>query len=152
MIPPASNEGSRGEQHEISDSISKYLVQKVAAVDIESDNEISALEVNSHTNSPVVGKYANIIQHTGQEVKVSGFTNELGDAIPVEIVDATVVYDCEYTGLSHIMVIRNALYLKAMTVNLIPPFMMKIAGIEINKCPKFLAKQPTIEHHSIYFP
>ena len=50
------------------------------------------------------------------------------------------------------MIIRNALYLKEMTVTLIPPIMMRLAGIEINECPKFLAKSPSIEHHSIYFP
>ena len=50
------------------------------------------------------------------------------------------------------MVIQNALYLKAMNVSLIPPFMMRMAGIDIDECPKFLAKTPTIKHHSMYFP
>ena len=39
-----------------------------------------------------------------------------------------------------------------MKVSLIPPFMMRLSDIDINKCPKFLAKVPTIEHHSVYFP
>ena len=68
------------------------------------------------------------------------------------VVDAAVIYDCQFTGSSYIMVIRNALYLRAMTFSLIPPFMMRMAGIEVNECPKFLAKAPTIEHHSVYFP
>ena len=152
MIPPSSNEGSGGKQHEISARFSQYLIQKVAAVDIESDTEVSALELDSHADSPVVGKHAKIIRHTGQEVKVSGFTDELGDALPVEIVDAAVIYDCEFTGSSYIMVISNALYLRAMNVSLIPPFMMRMAGIEVNERPKFLAKAPTIKHHSMYFP
>ena len=70
MIPPSSNEGSGGERQEISARFSQYLVQKVAAVDIESDTEVSALELDSHADSPVVGKHAKIICHTGQEVKV----------------------------------------------------------------------------------
>ena len=97
MIPPSSNEGSGGKRHEISDSFSQYLVQKVAAVDIESDTEVSALELDSHADSPVVGKHAKIIRHTGQEVKVSGFTDELGDELPMEIIDAAIIYDCEFT-------------------------------------------------------
>ena len=95
MIPPASNEGRRGKWHEISDTFSRYLIQKVSAVDIESKSEVSALELHSHADSPVIGKHTKIIRHTGQEVKVSGFTDELGEALPVEIVDAAVVYDCE---------------------------------------------------------
>ena len=61
MIPPSSNEGSGGERQEISARFSQYLVQKIAAVDIKSDTEVSALELNSHTDSPVVGKHAKII-------------------------------------------------------------------------------------------
>ena len=72
--------------------------------------------------------------------------------MPVEIVDAAVIYDCEFTGSLYIMVIRNVLYLRAMNVSLIPPFMMRMAGVEVNECPKFLAKALTIEHHSMYFP
>ena len=29
---------------------------------------------------------------------------------------------------------------------------MTLAGLEVNECPKFLAKKPTIAHHSMYFP
>ena len=149
---PSFNEGSGGERQEISTRFSKYLFQKVAAVEIESDTEVSALELDSHTDSPVVDKHAKIIRHTRQEVKVSGFTDELGDALPVKVVDAAVVYECEFTGSLYAMVIQNALYLRAMNISLIPPFMMRMAGIEVNECPKFLAKEPTIEHHSVYFP
>ena len=37
-----------------------------------------------------------------------------------------------------------------MRVNLIPPFMMRLAGLEVNECPKFLSKNPKITDHSIY--
>ena len=39
-----------------------------------------------------------------------------------------------------------------MDVSLIPPFLMRLAGLEVNECPKFLARQPTDRHHAIYFP
>ena len=63
-----------------------------------------------------------------------------------------MVYDCEFIGSSYVMVIRNALYLRAMNVSLIPPFMMQMAGIEVNECPKFLAKAPTIEQQDKSLP
>ena len=38
-----------------------------------------------------------------------------------------------------------------MDNNLIPPFIMREAGIEVNEVPKIHAIEPSIEHHSIYF-
>ena len=129
------------------------LVRIASTISTTDDSDsISALELDSHAYSPVVGKKAFIIRKTGKRVNVSGFTNRLGMPIPVDVVDAALYHDCEYTGKTYLMIIRNALYLQEMTVTLIPPIMMRLAGIEINECPKFLAKTPSIEHHSIYFP
>ena len=30
--------------------------------------------------------------------------------------------------------------------------MMRLAGIEVDECPKFLSKSPTEKNHSMYFP
>ena len=110
------------------------------------------LESDSHADSPVVGRHAYILRRTGRQVNVSGFSDQLGSPLTVPIVDAAVMYDCAYTGKSYLMVIKNALYLQQMTVTLFPPFMVRLAGIDLNECPKFLAKNPSLEHHSIYFP
>ena len=39
-----------------------------------------------------------------------------------------------------------------MEVNLIPPIMMRLAGLIVDECPKFLAPQPSETNHSVYFP
>ena len=39
-----------------------------------------------------------------------------------------------------------------MTENLIPLIMMRMAGLEVDECPKLLAKEPSDRNHSIYFP
>jgi len=84
---------------------------------------------------------------------VSGFSGELGSAIKVLVVHAAVAYYCEITGKAHILVIHNALYLRSMKTNLIPPFMMRLAGLQVNECPKFLSiVAPSISDHSVYFP
>ena len=38
-----------------------------------------------------------------------------------------------------------------MEVNLIPPIMMRLAGIIVDECPKCLSQNPSIETHSAYF-
>ena len=147
MTTPLSIQGS-GDNNlfKISSEFSTHILHKIKGSTTSDDieNETSAIELDSHADSPVVGKHARILRRTGRRVKVSGFTDQLGDPIPVDVVDAAMIYDCEYTGASYIMVIRNALYLKQMDTTLIPPFMMRLADIQINECPKFLAKEP---HH-----
>ena len=39
-----------------------------------------------------------------------------------------------------------------MRNNLIPPFVMREAGIRVNDTPKIQTSDPTEEDHSIYFP
>lgn len=43
----------------------------------------------------------------------------------------------------------HTLFVPSMNNHLVLSFMMRLAG---NECTKFLAKKPTIDHHSIYFP
>ena len=35
---------------------------------------------------------------------------------------------------------------------LINPFMMRLAGVQVDECPKFLSPTPSVVNHSIYFP
>ena len=113
---------------------------------------MTATELDSHADSPVVGKYARILESSHRTAMVSGFTTELGKPLRVPIVNAAIAYEDEYTGKVYTLVIHNALYMKNMEINLILPIMMRIAGLEVDKCPKFLAKHPTESNHSIYFP
>ena len=46
--------------------------------------------------------------------------------------------------------IFSVIYVEDMESNLIPPFMMRLDQLKLNEEPKFLAKNPTPEHHSVY--
>ena len=69
----------------------------------------------------------------------------------VDINDAVVAYDDPREGTTYLIVIKNALHVPSMSYNLIPPFMMRLAGIEVKECPKFLSESPNKKDHSIYF-
>ena len=112
----------------------------------------TATELDSHADSPVVGQYSKILEDTGRKATVSGFTNDLGKPMTVPVVNAAVTHDCEVTGRTYILIINNALYFQNMEENLIPPFMMRLAGVDVDKCPKFLAKKPSERNHSMTFP
>ena len=130
---------------------SNLILQKIATANTdEREDESTTLELDSHADSPVVGAHARIISKTGDKVSVRGFCDEIGKPILVEVVDAVLIYDCQYTGESILLVLRNALHIPSMKVSLIPPFMMRLAGLDVNECPKVLASQTTGYHHSIY--
>ena len=39
-----------------------------------------------------------------------------------------------------------------MEVNIIPSMMLRLAELNLDECPKFVARNPTGENHSIFFP
>ena len=80
------------------------------------------------------------------------FDPSLGKSISVPIVDAAIVYDCPFTLQSYLLIVRNGLYLPHLDHNLIPPFILSEAGLEVNPIPKIHSKDPTVHDHSIYFP
>ena len=82
-------------------------------------------------------------------VEVKGFTPTLRSAT-VPVVNAAVAFDNIHTNNTIILLIYNALYVEDMENNLVPPFMMHLAWIDLNKEPKFLAMNPTPKHHSMY--
>ena len=90
---------------------------------ISSEAPASRTELDSHADSPVVGKGALILHHTCETVNIIPFTDGLGTCFDVPIVTAAVAYDSPITGEITILLIHNALYIANMTQNLIPPIM-----------------------------
>ena len=60
-----------------------------------------------------------------------------------------MVYDFESTGRRIILSIHNTLYFKGENHNFIPPFMMRLSGLEVHEIPKFLFCNPMMMHHFI---
>jgi hypothetical protein len=120
-------------------------------LDEDTDIEQSRTELDSHANMPVVGRHAHIISDTGRIAEVNAFTPDY-EPMQLPIVDAAIQYDCPYDGQSYILIIRNALHVPAMKNNLLPPFVMREAGIQVFDTPKIQMTDPTIEDHSICFP
>ena len=98
----------------------------------------------------VIGRNAYILSKIGETVDVAPFTPDY-KPISVELVDAALKYECPYSGEVKIPIIRRRLHVPSMTHNLLPPFMLREAGIQINEVPKIHVTSPTEEHHAIIF-
>ena len=111
----------------------------------------SRTELDSHANMPVVGKHAQVLADPGETCDVSALTPD--DAqMQVKLIDAAIQYDCPFNGTVSILVLKNCLHVPTMENNLIPPFVMREAGIEVNDKPKIHTINPSVEDHSLYFP
>ena len=96
----------------------------------------STTELDSHANMVVVGRQASIISQSGIHAEVKPFSNDCGTLERIPIVDAAIGYDCPITSKTYILIVRNALYVKSMEHNLIPPFVMREAGLTVNDVPR----------------
>ncbi len=120
--------------------------------EMEGNDAGSRTELDSHANMVVVGKHCHIIDWTGGKADVNPFTPEYEALREVPIVDAAILYECPYSGRENLLIVRNALYVPAMENNLIPPFIMREAGLHVHDVPKIQVTEPTIEDHSISLP
>jgi hypothetical protein len=126
----------------------------VSTLDVSEENDMeqsSRTELDSHANMPVVGRNAYVISDTERVADVNPFTSDCYSML-LPIVDAAVLYECPYDGQLYILVIRNALHVPSMQNNLLPPFVLREAGIRVQDTPKIQTIEPTEEDHSIYFP
>ena len=88
----------------------------------------------------------------GRTCDVEPFDRSLGVAKSIPVVDAALAYDCPITHESYLLIIRNALYVETMEVNLLSPLIMREAGLLVNDTPKIHVDDPNEHHHAIVFP
>ena len=100
----------------------------------------------------MVRRHDHITSHTRNNSIITGFINTLGTCKTIPIANSDVLYDCESTVIIIILSINNTLYFKGMNNNLIPPFMMRLDGLEVDECPKFLEHNPIVRQHSTLLP
>ena len=112
------------------------------------ENDFPCTEFDSHANMPVVGSEAYIIASTGKYATVHPYSPEYEPKL-IPIVDAAVLYECPYRNGFTILVLRNALSMPSMRYNLIPPFIMREAGIQVKEVPKIHMESPLVEDHAI---
>jgi len=106
------------------------------------------MELDSHANMPVVGHNAYILRDTGRRSVVGAYHPDL-ETKTLQIVDAAVLYQDQYTGVEYILIVRNALHVPSMSHNLIPPFILREQGIKVNETAKIHCDDPSKSDHSI---
>ena len=93
-------DASKGREDQLIGAISSRfgsdLRHRCAALASSQQNHTpteSAIELDIHADSPIVGRNERIIETTRKTVLVSGFTSDLGKPLRVPVVNAVVAYD-----------------------------------------------------------
>ena len=126
-----------------SDAAERWLDSKL--------NFCSRLELDYHANMMVFGTNCYVISRSGRCADVNAWSQNVGKMDAVSIVDAAVIYEHPYTHKKYLLIARNALYVPSMKHHLVPPFILREAGLIVNDTPKCQVQGlVTEEHHSIY--
>ena len=134
-----------------------HLLTKIAAVIGNTlltniaDEGGGRTELDIHGNMCVLRRQYCILSQSGKSVDVGAFTESTGGLNQVPIVDTMLFYDCKRTNQVYLLVLRNILYIESMEDNLIPPFILREAGLIVNKRAKIHCEQGTAteEDHAI---
>ena len=102
----------------------------------------TSTRLDSHDNMVVVGSHVSVFGHSGKSADVRPFSSDCSKLESVPIVDAAVAYDCPYTMKTYILAVKNALqHVPSMEHNLVPPFILREAGLVVNDVPKIHTKR-----------
>ena len=72
-----------------------------------------------------------IIAVSEHSAEVSAYSEDVGKLFKVPIVDAVLTHECPRSQSQCLLVLRNALYVPSMKHHLIPPFIMREAGVTV---------------------
>ena len=100
------------------------------------DKSVSRTKLDSHANMVCLGRHALIIEETGKTVDVKPFTSDYSTLQKVPAVTSEILTECAFTGKTRIFIFHNDLSVPAMDHNLVPPFILREAGLIVNGTPK----------------
>ena len=115
-------------------------------------NGIFALftKLDAHANMAVIGKQAFVFSHSGQYDNMQVLAEEVKGLPTAPIVDAVIAYDHPFSGETYILVVRNALCVPTMEINLMPFVILREAGFILNDTQQMHCDEPSVEGLSLF--
>ena len=118
----------------------------------QSDPNDIRTELDNHADTSVVSPSAALIFHDFERpVNISGYDGSVGST-QAQVVIAAVAYDCPATGDTYMLVVHQAVAVPSMQHILLSSMQLRDNDVCVNDEPKYLAPNPSQEHHSITIP
>jgi hypothetical protein len=114
---------------------------------LESNYE-TAIELDSHANTCVLGCDALIILDYQPPVSIVGYEESFGSKT-YQTVSGVVAYDDPQTGRTLHLNINQAIHIPHLDHHLLCPMQCCVNNLIVNNLPKFLAANPTDQTHAL---
>ena len=115
----------------------------------EDNKHETMTELDTHANMAIVGNQATVF-HTGRIAEVRAFSDKVEKLESVPIFDAALAYDWPKYLKTYLLIVKNALHIPSMKHNMIPQFILREAGLEVNDIPRIhIRDEVTRESQSI---
>jgi hypothetical protein len=101
----------------------------------------------------VIGEETALVIHDfEQPVRVFGYDEAIGQAMNFKTVSAIIAYDQPETGEKYMLTIHQAILIPQMKANLLSPMQLRDNDLRVNGKPKYMALNPSDDHHAIIIP
>ena len=109
-------------------------------------------ELDNHVDTSIVSPGAALIFHDFEcPVKISRYDGSVGST-EAQVVSAAIAYDCPTMGDTYMLVIHQAVAVPSMQHILLSSMQLRDNNVRVNDEQKYLALNPSQEHHSITTP
>ena len=106
-------------------------------------HDFSRSELDSHVNMVVLGKDSFPFESVqDQTCDVIPFDPSLGTSQKIPIIDGALTYDCPFRHETFVLVFHNTLHIPHLDHSLIPPFILREAGLVVNEKAKIHTDNP----------
>jgi hypothetical protein len=124
----------------------------LGSLHVDSDMECRT-ELDSHADTCVVGEETALVIHDyEQPVRVFGYDESIGQATNYKTVSAVIAYVHPETGETYMLTIHQAILIPQMKANLLSPMQLRDNDLRVNDEPKYMALNPSNDHHAIVIP
>jgi hypothetical protein len=108
----------------------------------------TTLELDSHTNTCVLGHGALIILDYNRPVSIVGYDESLRSKT-YQTVSDVIAYDDPQTGRTLHLIINQVIHIPHLEHHLLCPMQCCVNDVIVNNLPKFLATDPTDQMHAL---
>ena len=122
----------------------------IGGASLGSYDGLHATELDSHANMAVAGYDCTVIARSGCHATVTPFSQQLPMMEMVETGDIAIAYDDPISLQTYLLVMSNAFLIQTMDHNLVPLFLLWLAGLQVDETPKHQLAMPTMENHAIF--
>jgi Reverse transcriptase (RNA-dependent DNA polymerase) len=112
----------------------------------------SQTDLDSHADQCAVGSNSLIVHDYERPINVSGYDPNGPVAEDLKTVSAALAYDDPVSGETVILLVHQAIYIPAITHNLLSTMQVRLNDVIVNDTPRFLTDTVTDHTHSIVIP